>query len=185
MLFGEKFKNYISIRTSELFILIPRNPSFYYRYSDIYKCTKGGRCQITLKTRKNCQFCRFQACENAGMKRSWVLADGEVKTKKVATSAGGCVPSSNNVTSTTNPSSANMPSSSSSNTNTMCSILSPQDEGKIRNCIEKMQLIKQQTEDLNPQVSTTFINLFSEPALSMPRNLFLIFCRSCMNSLSL
>ena len=161
---------------------MPRN-LFYYRYSDIYKCTKGGRCQITLKTRKNCQFCRFQACENAGMKRSWVLADGEVKSKKVA---GGCVSSSNKVTSTTNPlSAANMPSSSSSATNTMCSILSPQDEGKIRNCIEKMQLIKQQTEDLNPQVSTTLINLFPEPALLMPRNLFLIFCRSCMNSLSL
>ena len=123
-----------------------------YRYSDIYKCTKGGRCQITLKTRKNCQFCRFQACEKAGMKRSWVLADGEVKSKKVASSSvGGCVPSSNKVTSTTNLS-AIMPSSSSSNTNIMCSILSPQDEGKIRNCIEKMQLIKQQTEDLNPQV---------------------------------
>ena len=169
MLLDKKFKNYISIPTLEPFILIPRNPSFYYRYSDIYKCTKGGRCQITLKTRKNCQFCRFQACENAGMKRSWVLADGEVKSKKVA---GGCVPSSNKVTSTTNLSlAANMPSSSSSNTNTMCSILSPQDEGKIRNCIEKMQLIKQQTEDLNPQVSTTFINLFSEPALSMHNDL--------------
>ena len=75
------------------------------------------------------------------MKRSWVLADGEVKSKKVASSsAGGCVPSSNKVTSTTNLS-AIMPSSSSSNTNIMCSILSPQDEGKIRNCIEKMQLI--------------------------------------------
>ena len=94
------------------------------------------------------------------MKRSWVLADGEVKTKKVATSAGGCVPSSNKVTSTTNPSSANMPSSSSSITNTMCSILSPQDEGKIRNCIEKMQLIKQQTEDLNPQVELHLLIFF-------------------------
>jgi len=41
----------------------------------------------------------------------------------------------------------------------MCSILSPQDEGKIRNCIEKMQLIKQQTEDLNPQVMHEFTEL--------------------------
>ena len=90
------------------------------------------------------------------MKRSWVLADGEVKSKKVA--SGGCVPSSNKVTSTTNPSA--MPSSSSSNTNIMCSILSPQDEGKIRKCIEKMQLIKQQTEDLNPQVWKKIIYLF-------------------------
>ena len=163
-LFSREIQNYLLCTDFGTFHINATQPLFYYRYSDIYKCTKGGRCQITLKTRKNCQFCRFQACENAGMKRSWVLADGEVKTKKVATSAGGCVPSSNKVTSTTNPSSANMPSSSSSNTNTMCSILSPQDEGKIRNCIEKMQLIKQQTEDLNPQVlhlSIYFRNLLS------------------------
>lgn len=52
----------------------------FFRYSDIYKCTKGGHCQITLKTRKNCQFCRFQACEKAGMKRSWVLGKSIFKT---------------------------------------------------------------------------------------------------------
>ena len=109
------------------------------------------------------------------MKRSWVLADGEVKTKKVATSAGGCVPSSNKVTSTTNPSSANMPSSSSSNTNTMCSILSPQDEGKIRNCIEKMQLIKQQTEDLNPQVVLHLLIIFRNLHSQCHATYFLIF----------
>ena len=44
-----------------------------------------------------------------------------------------------------------MPSSSTK----MCSILSPEDEGKIRDCIDKIQLIKQQTEDLNPQVKFT------------------------------
>ena len=62
------------------------NVSCIFRYSDIYKCSKGGHCQITLKTRKNCQFCRFQACEKAGMKRSWVLADGDPTKNKNKTS---------------------------------------------------------------------------------------------------
>jgi len=47
------------------------------RYSDIYTCSKGGNCAMTIKTRKNCQYCRFKKCESSGMKRSWVLADGE------------------------------------------------------------------------------------------------------------
>ena len=93
---------------------------------------------ITLKTRKNCQFCRFQACEKAGMKRSWVLADGEVKSKKSSNPA--LSPSSSLVSSTT----SSMPSFFSS--------LSTEDENKIRDCIDKMQMVKQQTEDLNPQV---------------------------------
>ena len=99
---------------------------------------------ITLKTRKNCQFCRFQACEKAGMKRSWVLADGEVKSKK----AGAGAPVS--------------PSSSmvSSTTSIISSSLSTEDETKIRDCIEKMQMVKQQTEDLNPQVRLNFASCF-------------------------
>ncbi|TRY73543.1 hypothetical protein TCAL_03366 [Tigriopus californicus] len=51
------------------------------KYSDVYTCSKTGSCPITLKTRKNCQYCRFQLCERAGMKRSWVLADGDRKKK--------------------------------------------------------------------------------------------------------
>ena len=42
-----------------------------------YSCRKGGKCIITLKTRKNCQKCRFDACLAAGMKTSWVLTDDE------------------------------------------------------------------------------------------------------------
>ena len=94
---------------------------------------------ITLKTRKNCQFCRFQACEKAGMKRSWVLADGEVKSKK---SSPASPSSSSSMVSSTTPAMPTMPPS-----------LSAADETKIRDCIEKMQMVKQQTEDLNPQVS--------------------------------
>ena len=113
----------------------------FFRYSDVYKCSKGGNCQITLKTRKNCQFCRFQACEKAGMKRSWVLADGESNKGKNNKANNNAIPTSPLVSSTTN---SIMPSSSSS--------LSAQDEYKIRETIEKMEMIKQQTEDLNPQV---------------------------------
>ena len=115
----------------------------FFRYSDIYKCSKGGNCVISLKTRKNCQFCRFAACEKAGMKRSWVLADGE--SNKCKKNMSNVPTSPNLVTSTTSM----MPNSSS----TMCSVLSSKDESKIRDCIQKMEMIKQQTEDLNPQVS--------------------------------
>ena len=102
---------------------------------------------ITLKTRKNCQFCRFQACEKAGMKRSWVLADGEVKSKKATSGAAAPVsPSSSMVSSTTS---------------VISSSLSAEDETKIRDCIGKMQMVKQQTEDLNPQVRLNFLQIVS------------------------
>ena len=42
-----------------------------------YICRKGGNCMINLKTRKNCQKCRFDKCLNAGMKSSWVLSEEE------------------------------------------------------------------------------------------------------------
>ena len=42
-----------------------------------YSCRKGGNCNINLKTRKNCQKCRFEKCLEAGMKTSWVLTDDE------------------------------------------------------------------------------------------------------------
>jgi len=153
------------------------------KYSDIYKCSKGGHCAITLKTRKNCQFCRFQACEKAGMKRSWVLADGDpTKTKNKSGSGGGGSPTGTNAlspnsssnshnSSTVSSTTSFMPassgtlssglatSSSTSSNASVCSILSTKDENKIRHCIEKMEMIKQQTEDLNPQVMEEFVSL--------------------------
>merc|ERR1719312_2425469 len=38
-----------------------------------YRCRKMGSCQVTPKTRKNCQKCRFQKCLDIGMKPGWVL----------------------------------------------------------------------------------------------------------------
>jgi len=42
-----------------------------------YICRKGGNCVINLKTRKNCQKCRFDKCLDVGMKSSWVLSEEE------------------------------------------------------------------------------------------------------------
>ena len=36
---------------------------------------------MTLKTRKNCQYCRYRLCEGAGMKTTWVLTEEERKLK--------------------------------------------------------------------------------------------------------
>ena len=50
-------------------------------YNATYYCVKEGDCEVTLKTRKNCQFCRYRLCELAGMKTSWVLTEEERKLK--------------------------------------------------------------------------------------------------------
>ncbi len=42
-----------------------------------YFCMAEGDCKISASTRKNCQYCRYQACLRAGMKSSWVLSDKE------------------------------------------------------------------------------------------------------------
>ena len=42
-----------------------------------YTCRNGNNCYIMLKTRKNCQKCRFDKCLKAGMKTSWVLTEEE------------------------------------------------------------------------------------------------------------
>lgn len=48
------------------------------RYNETFKCTKGqSDCEISLITRKNCQYCRYQSCIKAGMRPSWILSDEE------------------------------------------------------------------------------------------------------------
>ncbi|CAB4067961.1 THRA [Lepeophtheirus salmonis] len=47
-------------------------------------CSKTEDCIINLQTRKSCQLCRFQKCISAGMRASWVLPDGERRSKKSA-----------------------------------------------------------------------------------------------------
>ena len=54
---------------------------------------------MTLKTRKNCQYCRYRLCEGAGMKTTWVLTEeerklkfaGKGKKRKDRVSAGGSI----------------------------------------------------------------------------------------------
>ena len=49
-------------------------------YCFAYICLKDKECIINIKSRKKCQYCRYQACLAAGMKTTWVLNEEE-KTK--------------------------------------------------------------------------------------------------------
>jgi len=59
-----------------------------YRFS--YFCLVAGECKIDQRSRKKCQYCRYQACLAAGMKPGWVLkrennevlVENKRKTKK-------------------------------------------------------------------------------------------------------
>ena len=50
-------------------------------YNSSYFCAKQSMCEIRLKTRKSCQYCRYQRCLDAGMKASWVITDEERRQK--------------------------------------------------------------------------------------------------------
>jgi len=45
--------------------------------SHLYVCPGNKRCSIVVTTRKNCQYCRYNACLKAGMRPTWVLTDKE------------------------------------------------------------------------------------------------------------
>jgi len=50
-------------------------------YNATYCCVRDGNCEVTLKTRKNCQYCRYKLCLACGMKTTWVLTEEERKQK--------------------------------------------------------------------------------------------------------
>ena len=50
-------------------------------YNATYCCVREGNCVVSLKTRKNCQFCRYKLCLACGMKTTWVLTEEERKHK--------------------------------------------------------------------------------------------------------
>jgi len=51
--------------------------SIQNKTANTYVCRRNKDCQINLKTRKNCQFCRYERCLGVGMKPSWVLSPDE------------------------------------------------------------------------------------------------------------
>ena len=59
--------------------------SFLPVSSDQYQCTYGQKCKITLKSRKQCKYCRFHKCLEIGMKPTWVMTDEEKKEKREKT----------------------------------------------------------------------------------------------------
>jgi len=62
-------------------------------YNDSFKCTQGrGECEVTLVTRKNCQYCRYQSCLAAGMRPSWILSEGERARRSHGRSTGKACP---------------------------------------------------------------------------------------------
>ena len=48
-------------------------------YCFAYFCLKDKQCTIDQKSRKKCQYCRYQACLAAGMKTSWVKNEEDKK----------------------------------------------------------------------------------------------------------
>ncbi len=45
------------------------------------KCRSGGKCVITLETRKKCKRCRFEACLKVGMKPDSVLDENQYQRR--------------------------------------------------------------------------------------------------------
>jgi hypothetical protein len=50
-----------------------RNPNFI--------CKRGGGCEITVKSRRSCQKCRYELCLEAGMKTDAVMKDDEKQSR--------------------------------------------------------------------------------------------------------
>uniref|UniRef100_T1JF90 Nuclear receptor domain-containing protein n=1 Tax=Strigamia maritima TaxID=126957 RepID=T1JF90_STRMM len=48
--------------------------------NDVYKhfhCPHNGQCQVSMSSRKSCQFCRFEKCLSIGMMKNWVMSEDE------------------------------------------------------------------------------------------------------------
>ncbi|TRY67865.1 hypothetical protein TCAL_13234 [Tigriopus californicus] len=49
---------------------------------DSFKCLENKNCTINSKSRKSCQYCRYQLCQKAGMKPKWILSETEINKRK-------------------------------------------------------------------------------------------------------
>lgn len=47
-----------------------------------FYCSQDKRCVVTKSTRKHCQYCRFQRCNDVGMRSTWVMTEEDKKEKK-------------------------------------------------------------------------------------------------------
>lgn len=47
-----------------------------------FKCSEDKKCTINSKSRKSCQYCRYQLCKKAGMKPKWILSEAEINKRK-------------------------------------------------------------------------------------------------------
>ena len=57
-----------------------------------FACLKDKNCQINIRTRKSCQFCRFKKCLQAGMKPNWVLPEGQRGKRNSSSNSIGSEP---------------------------------------------------------------------------------------------
>ena len=57
--------------------IITSRRSIQNKTASTYVCRRAKNCEINLKTRKNCQFCRYSRCLTVGMKPTWVLSEEE------------------------------------------------------------------------------------------------------------
>lgn len=46
-----------------------------------YKCKKDSDCEVSVNTRRGCQKCRFEKCQDIGMTASWVLSDEQCEIR--------------------------------------------------------------------------------------------------------
>merc|ERR1719317_648834 len=46
-----------------------------------YKCKKDSDCEVSVITRRGCQKCRFEKCQEIGMTASWVLSDEQCEIR--------------------------------------------------------------------------------------------------------
>ena len=84
---GQVIQLFVEGKYNDVFFQVcPSCRAFFRRsvqsgHNATYFCVKDGNCEVNLKTRKNCQFCRYKLCEAAGMKTTWVLTEEERKLK--------------------------------------------------------------------------------------------------------
>jgi len=153
--------------------------SIQNKTASTYVCRRSKTCEINLRTRKNCQYCRYGKCIGAGMKPSWVLSEDERQRRFRKNRDRG----SNDQTSQSNQGmERNSQSELSQNYKA-----DPQEEGLLSNLLEQhtlpplveRQLSPQQnlhvvkSEDPNPTIEQTKVESIPMSSLSFTEQSYL------------